>query len=166
MFDVGDKAVYPAHGVGEIMAVESRDIMGRDVEVYVMRIIERNMTILIPVSKSGEVGLRPVMRGEEVDTVFTVLKQRKRVADHQTWNRRFREYSEKIRTGSAVEIAQVLRDLFILRGGKALSYGEKRMLNTAVDLLAQEIAVARGQAVSHAQDEILSAFGDVEPGRI
>ena len=83
MFDVGEKAVYPAHGVGEIMAVESRDIMGSNMEVYVMRIIERNMTILIPVSKCVEVGLRPVMESAEVDNVFTVLKQRKRVADQE-----------------------------------------------------------------------------------
>ncbi len=164
MFGIGDRAVYPAHGVGEILAIETRDIMGDAVEVYVMRIFERNMTILIPVRKSGDVGLRPVMDCEEVDDVFRVLKERKRVADHQTWNRRFREYSDKIRTGSAVEIAHVLRDLFILRGGKSLSYGEKRMLNTAIDLLSQEIAVARGQAVSRAQDEILSVFGDVGPG--
>lgn len=161
MFDVGDKAVYPAHGVGEILAVESRDIMGTAMEVYVMRILERNMTILIPIAKSDEVGLRPVMGRDEVDEVFDVLRERKRVTDSQTWNRRFREYSEKIRTGSGVEIAQVLRDLYLLRSGKALSYGEKRMLNTAIDLLSQEIAVARGQTPSQTQDEILSAFGDV-----
>ena len=161
MFDVGDKAVYPAHGVGEILAVESRDIMGSSMEVYVMRIIERNMTILIPVAKSSEVGLRRVMGTEEVNEVFEVLRERKRVTDSQTWNRRFREYSEKIRTGSAVEIAHVLRDLYLLRSGKALSYGEKRMLNTAIDLLSQEIAVARGQTTSKSQDEIFSAFGDV-----
>ncbi|PLX42720.1 MAG: CarD family transcriptional regulator [Deltaproteobacteria bacterium] len=161
MFGVGDKAVYPAHGVGEILAVESRDIMGSDVKVYVMRIIERNMTILIPVAKSEEVGLRPVMSDSEVEGVFEVLKQRHKVCDNQTWNRRFREYTEKIRTGSALEIAQVLRDLYLLRSGKALSYGEKRMLNTAIELLSQEIAVAQGQKASQAEKEILSAFGDV-----
>lgn len=161
MFDVGDRAVYPAHGVGEILAIEARDIQGKRVEVYVMRILGRNMTIFIPITKSGEVGLRPVMEEHEVDAVFDVLRQRRRTADHQTWNRRFREYSEKIRTGSAMEIAQVLRDLYVLRGGKALSYGEKRMLNTAIDLLSQEIAVARGQDVSWAQDAIFSAFGDI-----
>ncbi|PLX41498.1 MAG: CarD family transcriptional regulator [Deltaproteobacteria bacterium] len=161
MFGVGDMAVYPAHGVGEILAVESRDIMGSDVKVYVMRIIERNMTILIPVAKSEEVGLRPVMSDSEVEDVFEVLKQRHKVCDNQTWNRRFREYTEKIRTGSALEIAQVLRDLYLLRSGKALSYGEKRMLNTAIELLSQEIAVAQGQAASQAEKEILSAFGDV-----
>lgn len=161
MFGVGDKAVYPAHGVGQIEAVESRDIMGTKMSVYVMRIFDRNMTILIPVNKCGEVGLRPVMRCDEVDEVLDILRQRKRVADGQTWNRRFREYSDKIRTGSALEIAQVLRDLYLLRSGKTLSYGEKRMLNTAIGLLSQEIAVARGQEASFAQQEILSIFLDV-----
>lgn len=161
MFGVGDKAVYPAHGVGEIEAVENRDIMGNSMQVYVMRILERNMTILIPVDKSGDVGLRPVMKDQEVDEIFGVLKERKRVCDGQTWNRRFREYSEKIRTGSAMEIAQVLRDLYLLRSGKTLSYGEKRMLNTAIDLLAQEIAVARGHEASQAHALIMDAFDDV-----
>lgn len=161
MFDVGDKAVYPAHGVGRIEAVEMRDIMGETMEVYIMRIMDRNMTIMIPVKKSGDVGLRPVMASEDVEGVLTVLRERKKVCDGQTWNRRFREYSEKIRTGSALEIARVLRDLYILRAGKPLSYGEKRMLNTAIDLLSQEIAVAQGKDAGHATREIMKAFGDV-----
>ncbi|MDW7710290.1 MAG: CarD family transcriptional regulator [Deferrisomatales bacterium] len=161
MFTVGDKAVYPAHGVGEITAIETRDIMGGQIEVYVMRILDREMTIIIPVVKCGDVGLRQVMGQEEVDRVFQVLRQRRRVSDNQTWNRRFREYSDKIRTGSAVEIAKVLRDLYLLRAGKNLSYGEKRMLNTAMELLSQEIAVANGQKASQAEEQILLAFGDV-----
>lgn len=166
MFGVGEKAVYPAHGVGEILSIERREIMGKHMDVYVMRIIERDMTILIPVAKSGEVGLRRVMEDSEVDAVFHVLRQRRRVSDSQTWNRRFREYSDKIRTGSAVEIAHVLRDLYLLRSGKSLSYGEKRMLNTAMDLLSQEIAVARGQKTAQAQAQILSVFGSEPAGEM
>ncbi len=161
MFEIGENAVYPAHGVGQVMAIESREIMGKEINVYVIRIVDRDMTIIVPVSKSVDVGLRRVMAEEEVDRVFQVLRQRKRVSDSQTWNRRFREYSEKIRTGSAVEIAKVLRDLYMLRAGKNLSYGEKRMLNTAMDLLSQEIAVVRGQQTSQAQDQIRLAFGDL-----
>ena len=165
MFDVGDKAVYPAHGVGKIEAVETRMIMGEEMQVYVMRILDRNMTIFIPVNKSEDVGLRPVMKSAEVDKVFDVLRERRRVADSQTWNRRFREYSEKIRTGSALGIAQVLRDLYLLRSGKPLSYGEKRMLNTAIDLLSQEIAVAQGKETGTAQQAIMDVFGDVDQSR-
>jgi len=164
MFQVGEKAVYPAHGVGEITAIETRDIMGKPLEVYVMKILDREMTIIIPVGKSLDVGLRQVMGHEEVDQVFEVLRQRRRVSDNQTWNRRFREYSDKIRTGSAVEIAKVLRDLYLLRSGKNLSYGEKRMLNTAMELLSQEIAVASGQHARQAEEQILLAFGDVAHG--
>ncbi|MHB8765096.1 MAG: CarD family transcriptional regulator [Deferrisomatales bacterium] len=161
MFLVGEKAVYPAHGVGEITAIETRDIMGKPIEVYIMRVVDRDMTIIIPLSKCEEVGLRRVMGDDEVDRVFQVLKQRRRVSDNQTWNRRFREYSDKIRTGAAVEIAKVFRDLYLLRAGKSLSYGEKRILNTALDLLSQEIAVARGQKSSQVEAQILQAFGDV-----
>ncbi len=161
MFRVGDKAVYPGHGVGEITAIETRVIMGKPMEVYVMRILERDMTIIVPVAKSRHIGLRQVMGGDEIDRVFHVLRQRKRVSDGQTWNRRFRAYSEKIRTGSAVEIAKVLRDLYLLRSGKTLSYGEKRMLNTAMELLTQEIAVANDEPPTQAEARILSAFQDV-----
>ncbi len=161
MFQVGDKAVYPGHGVGEIVAIETREIMGKPMEVYVMRILERDMTIIVPVAKSQEIGLRRVMDDQEMDRVFHVLRQRRRVNDSQTWNRRFRAYSEKIRTGSAVEIAKVLRDLYLLRAGKNLSYGEKRMLNTAMELLTQEIAVASGEHPQQAEARILSAFQDV-----
>jgi CarD family transcriptional regulator len=161
MFAVGEKAVYPAHGVGEILAIEMREIMGKPMEVYVMKILDRDMTIIIPVGKSQGVGLRRVMGEDEIDAVFRVLRQRRRVSDNQTWNRRFREYSDKIRTGSAVEIAKVLRDLYLLRAGKNLSYGEKRMLNTAMELLTQEIAVAKGQKTAQAEEQILSLFGDV-----
>ena len=161
MFRVGDKAVYPGHGVGEITAIETRVIMGKPMEVYVMRILERDMTIIVPVAKSRHIGLRRVMGGDEIDRVFHVLRQRKRVSDGQTWNRRFRAYSEKIRTGSAVEIAKVLRDLYLLRSGKTLSYGEKRMLNTAMELLTQEIAVANDEHPTQAEARILSAFQDV-----
>ncbi|MBE0618335.1 MAG: CarD family transcriptional regulator, partial [Proteobacteria bacterium] len=76
MFSVGDKAVYPAHGVGEITAIETRDIMGRPLEVYVMKILDREMTIIIPIGKCGDVGLRQVMGHDEVDRVFQVLRQR------------------------------------------------------------------------------------------
>ncbi len=161
MFQVGDKAVYPAHGVGEITAIETRSIMEDLIEVYVMKILDREMTIIIPRKKSEDVGLRKVMHHDEVDAVFKVLRLRKRVNDRQTWNRRFREYSDKIRTGSAVEIAKVLRDLYLLRAGKSLSYGEKRMLNTAMELLSQEIAVAQGQHASTVEADIISSFDDV-----
>lgn len=161
MFRVGEKAVYPAHGVGEIVAVETREIMGRPIEVYILRVVDRDMTIIIPLSKSGEVGLRRLMAADEVDLVFQVLRQRKRVSDNQTWNRRFREYSDKIRTGSAMEIARVFRDLYLLRAGKNLSYGEKRILSTALDLLSQEIAVVRGQKTCQAEEQILELFGDL-----
>ncbi len=161
MFRIGDKVVYPGHGVGEVVAIESREMMGSRMDVYVLRILDKGMTIIVPVAKSDEVGLREVMGGEEIDRVFHVLRERKRVSDGQTWNRRFRAYSEKIRTGSALEIAKVLRDLYLLRAGKSLSYGEKRMLNTAMELLAQEIAVASGEPPQRAEARILSAFSDV-----
>ena len=141
-FSVGDKAVYPVHGVAEVVALEQRDIGGNQMPVYVLKILETGMKIMIPTRNAGAVGLRELIRADEVDEVFAILKSREVAVEGQTWNRRYREYMEKIKTGSVFEIAEVLRDLQRLKGDKELSFGERKMLDTARTLLVKEIAVA------------------------
>jgi len=97
---------------------------------------------MIPTRNAGAVGLRELIRADEVDEVFAILKSREVAVEGQTWNRRYREYMEKIKTGSVFEIAEVLRDLQRLKGDKELSFGERKMLDTARTLLIKEIAVA------------------------
>ena len=141
-FEVGDKAVYPVHGVAEVVALEKRDIGGSQTPVYILKILENGMKIMIPTRNAGAVGLRELIRADEVDEVFAILKSREVAVEGQTWNRRYREYMEKIKTGSVFEIAEVLRDLQRLKGDKELSFGERKMLDTARTLLIKEIAVA------------------------
>lgn len=143
MFAQGDMAVYPAHGVGQIEAIETKSIGGQDQSFYVMRIIKTGMTIMIPTATSQNVGLRSIISAEEAEQVWKILLDRDIPLTSQTWNRRYREYMEKIKTGSAFEVAEVLRDLYLLRGDKELSYGERKMLDTAMELLAKEISLAR-----------------------
>jgi CarD family transcriptional regulator len=88
------------------------------------------------------VGLRRVIGKDMVTKVYKVLREKRVTVDQATWNRRYREYTEKIKTGSVLEIAEVLRDLFMLKGDKELSFGERKMLDTARTLLIKEIAVA------------------------
>lgn len=143
VFVQGDMAVYPAHGVGLIEAIETKSIGGVDQSFYVMRILKTDMTIMIPTATSNNVGLRGIISQDEVDLVLQILQERDVELTTQTWNRRYREYMDKIKTGSAFEVAEVLRDLYLLRGDKDLSYGERKMMDTAMGLLVKEISLAR-----------------------
>ena len=145
-FSVGDKAVYPVHGVAEVVALEQRDIGGNPMPVYILKIIDTGMKIMIPTINAGSVGLRELISAKQVKDVYSILKSRDIPRDTQTWNRRYREYMEKIKTGSVFEIAEVLRDLSVLRHTKELSFGERKMLETARGLLVKELALAKGIA--------------------
>ncbi len=143
MFNVGDLAVYPAHGVGVIEKIEAQEISGCQQDFYVMRILDNNMIIMIPTSNVNNVGLRDLIGQTEVSRLYSILKKRDVTIDNQTWNRRYREYMDKIKTGSAFEVAEVYRDLLILKLDKDLSFGERKMLDTARNLLVKEISLAR-----------------------
>jgi len=143
MFSVGDLAVYPAHGVGIIEKIESQEISGYQQDFYVMRILDNNMIIMIPTTNVDNVGLRELIEQTEVPRLISILKKRDVPLDNQTWNRRYREYMEKIKTGSVFEVAEVYRDLLILKLEKDLSFGERKMLDTARTLLVKEISLAK-----------------------
>ena len=143
MFQVGDLAVYPAHGVGVIEKIESKEISGCRQDFYVMRILDNNMIIMIPTTNVDHVGLRDIIAKTELPKLFTILKKRDVILDSQTWNRRYRDYMEKIKTGSVFEVAEVYRDLLILRYDKELSFGERKMLDTARTLLVKEISLSK-----------------------
>ncbi|MBA3452660.1 MAG: CarD family transcriptional regulator [Deltaproteobacteria bacterium] len=143
-FTVGDKAVYPVHGVAEVVALESRDIGGSATNVYILKILDTGMKIMVPTTNAGTVGLRDLITAKQVKEVLLILKCRDIPRDTQTWNRRYREYMEKIKTGSVFEIAEVMRDLSVLRATKDLSFGERKMLDTARGLLIKELAIAKG----------------------
>ncbi len=143
LFTEGDMAVYPAHGVGVIEAIESQTVAGIDQDFYIMKILDNNMKIMIPTASSDNVGLRAIISKKEADVVLDILRDRETEIGTQTWNRRYREYMEKIKTGSIHEVAAVLRDLYLLSVDKDLSYGERKMMDTAKSLLVTEISLAR-----------------------
>ena len=158
MFKVGDLAVYPAQGVGLIEAIETREISGQEQDFYIMKILENNMTIMIPVNNVESVGVRDIINDEEVAEVYAIMKKRDIPADNQTWNRRYREYMEKIKTGSVYEVAEVLRDLYLLKVDKELSFGERKMLDTAQSLLLKELSIAKKTDESTIMSDIKAIF--------
>jgi CarD family transcriptional regulator len=143
-FKVGDLAVYPAHGVGRIEAIESRVVNGEKHDFYIMKILENNMVIMIPTWNVESVGLRDVIGAQEIPRIMDVIRAKRDLAmDNQTWNRRYREYMDKIKTGSLYEVAEVFRDLSLLKLTKDLSFGERKLYDTAHTLLIKELSTAR-----------------------
>ncbi len=150
-FKKGEKVVYPAHGVGVIEGVQTRTISGTERTYYLLKILDNRMTIMVPTENVAVVGLRRVIGKDMVTKIYRILRDRKVHADAQTWNRRYREYTEKIKTGSPLEIAQVLRDLLMLKADKDLSFGERKILDTARNLLVKELSIAQ----DHPEEKII-----------
>ena len=157
-FSIGEKAVYPARGVAEVVGVEAKEINGTVCSFYVLRVLDTEMQIFVPKEKADQVGLRPVATDEEVDEVFDILREQDVHLDKQTWNRRYRGFMEKIKTGSLFEVAEVFRDLYRLKGTKTLSFGERRMLDTAKNLIVKELSVARNWSEQEVEQELEKAF--------
>jgi CarD family transcriptional regulator len=139
MFKIGDLAVYPAQGVGVIEAIENREVGGNKQLFYILKIMGNGMKIMIPM-------------------VYAILRNKDVTIDKQTWNKRYREYLEKIKTGSVFEIARVLRDLFILKSDKNLSFGERKMMDTAKNLLIKEISVASNAEETKIEEDLRMIF--------
>jgi CarD family transcriptional regulator len=157
-FKIGDKAVYPAHGVGEVTAIENREISGQQQTFYILRILDNGMKIMIPTNNVRQVGLREVIGKDKVDKVFKILREKDLSVATTTWNRRYREYMEKIKTGSVFEVAEVLRDLYLLKSDKDLSFCELKLLDTARGLLIKELAVAKSCDEEEVEREFKKIF--------
>ena len=153
-FRVGDKAVYPTQGVAEITGIEEKEISGNTVRFYSLRLLDSGLRILVPIDKAENVGLREVVSEVQIREVFELLAEKDIPVDRQTWNRRYRGFMEKLKTGSLYEVAEVYRDLSRLKKVKPLSFGERKMLDSARSLLLKEISVARNASEVELELEI------------
>lgn len=159
IFQVGDLAVYPAHGVGRISAIESHEVNGETQDFYIMKVLENSMVIMIPTRNVQSVGLRDVIAKNEIPKVYKIMQEGRDVAvENQTWNRRYREYMDKIKTGSLYDVAEVFRDLFLLKLEKDLSFGERKLYDTAQGLLISELSTAKDTDEQTILSEIESLF--------
>lgn len=154
---VGDKAVHPSHGLGEVTGIETRDIGGKACEFYVLRILDNGMRVMVPTAGTSG-GLRAVMSAKEADSVLETMRAREVAVDLQPWSRRFRAYTEMIKSGSPYEVAKVLRDMYRLRFDKDLSFGERRLLDQAKSLLMKELALAKKMTETTLQAEVDEMF--------
>lgn len=159
LFKVGDHAVYPARGVAEIVSIEEKDIAGKRQAFYVLRLLDTDHKIMVPVANAASIGLRKPISEGEIRRIFQILKVRDVPIDTQTWNRRQRAFVEKLSTGSVFEVAEVMRDLERVKDVKdALSFSERQMLERARQLLIKEIAVSRNKSDETVRAQIDALF--------
>lgn len=138
-FEVGDKVIYPNHGLGVVQRIETKTILGTTCGFYQLRMIANDTTVLVPVENADNVGLRKAVGDEEVDRLFNLLSDGK-IDTHQNWKGRFKDNSDRMRTGSIFDVVEVLKSLTYLARQKNLSFREKRMLDRAKFLVVSEIA--------------------------
>jgi len=159
MFQIGALAVYPAHGVGIIESIQDREVAGFHQKFYIMRLLDTDMIIMIPTRNAQNIGLRTVIDCQAVNEIFDILKERPTRLNHQTWNRRYRDYMEKIKTGSLFRVAEVLRDLTLLKSEKELSFGERKMLDTAKNLLVKELSLVNNKKEDEIEAQLQEMLG-------
>ena len=149
-----------SQGVTEVVSIEVRKIGTATMEFYVLRPLDakNNDRIRVAVKQAKKVGLRPPISETDIKEIFALLGEQPVVFDNQTWNRRYRGFMDKIKTGSVFDVAEVMRDLYRLQVDKSLSFGEKKMLETARNLVVKEIAVARSKTEESTQAEIEQIF--------
>jgi len=152
-FKIGDKVVYPNHGLGIIEQIEKRAMGDRMEEFLTLRIVANDSTVMVPRSNTTNVGLRRVVTRKEVEDVFDVLKDTK-ITLYDDWKGRFQENSDKMRTGSITEVARVFKSLSHLALQKNLSYRERRMLDKAKYLIVSEIAEVERMPVDQVEAKI------------
>lgn len=143
MFNVGDKIVYPMHGAGVIEAIEEKEILGQRHNYYIVKMPYGDMKLMIPTQNVDEVGIRGVIGCEEVEKVIDILKNED-TSEVSNWNKRYRENMSRIKSGSIFEVADVVRMLILREKDKGLSTGERKMLNSARQILISELVLVKG----------------------
>jgi CarD family transcriptional regulator len=157
-FKIGDKAVHPSHGLAEVTAIETRDFGGTSALYYILRILDNGMKVMVPLSAATQVGLRYAMSELQANEVLETMRAREVAVDLQPWSRRFRAYTDMIKSGSPHEVAKVLRDMHRLRFDKDLSFGERRLLDQAKSLLVKELALAKRMTEPQLVAEVTQIF--------
>lgn len=163
MFSEEQLVVYPAQGVGRVERIETQVIGGASADFFIVRILSNNVTLMVPVKNAANVGLRPLCSADEGRAIIESLKDRSDFTGYtgQNWNRRYREYSEKLKSGDLADVAYVLKELLLIGQNKELSFGERRLLEQATSLLTLELALALDKDQQEIKDVINEIFADV-----
>lgn len=156
MYNVGDRIVYPMHGAGVIESIEEKEILGSKQSYYVVRIPVGDMKVMIPTKNVMGIGIREVISEQDADRVFSVLGMESS-SSTSNWNKRYRENMVKIKSGNIYEVADVVRSLMLREKEKGLSTGERKMLNSAKQILISELVLAKNMNAIEIE-KIISKF--------
>lgn len=165
MFRTDNLVVYPAQGVGKIERIDHQTIGGIACDFYIVRIRANNITLMVPVRNAVNVGLRSLISRAKAEKILSSLRVdlEKSVFTGQNWNRRFREYSERLKSPDLSVVAEVLRELLLIGRGKELSFGERRLLEQAMNLVSGELAEVLSLPPDEIKTELLSLYAPVIP---
>ncbi len=165
MYNVDDLVVYPAQGVGRIHRIDTKTIGGEPCDIYIVGIQSNNITLMVPVKNAGNVGLRQLVDRDKAVNILDSLKSSPEDSLYvgQNWNRRFRKYSDKMKSPDLGVVAEVLRELLLLGRAKELSYGERRLQDQAMSLVAGEIAEVLGVTASEIRESLLKLYAPSQP---
>lgn len=160
MFIIGMLVVYPAQGVGEIERIDHQDIGGVTCDFYIVRIRANNITLMVPVKNAANVGLRALISSDQANRILQDLHGdlEKNIFTGQNWNRRFREYSERLKSPNLSVVADVLRELLLIGRTKELSFGERRLLEQAMNLVSGELAEVLSISANELRDELMNLY--------
>ncbi len=163
MFEIGELVVYPAQGVGKVEDVQGKEMGGLMTQFYKIRILSNNGILLIPVDNAANVGLRRVCAPEYGGQIFEYLRDWSDFKGYagQNWNRRYREYSDKLKTGDLADVAYVLKELMLISQDKDLSFGEGRLMEQAMGLITMELAYTLDREQNAIRREIEEIFSDI-----
>ena len=161
MFNIGDKVVYPMHGAGTIEAIEEKEMLGSTEDYYIIKMPVGGMKLMVPTSKVENVGIREVSNKSVSDKVFDILEKPKDPYVHDgNWSKRYNVNVEKIKSGDILEVAEVVRELSHRHMERGLSIGEKKMLNTAKDILLSEMVLSQNENHDELDAKIEEAIQD------
>jgi CarD family transcriptional regulator, regulator of rRNA transcription len=152
-FQVGDKVIYPNHGLGVVQGIETKTILGTTCGFYHLRMVANETTVLVPVDNVDGVGLRRAINDQEIERLFSLLGDGK-IDNHQNWKGRFKDNSDRMRTGSIYDVVEVLKSLTFLSRSKNLSFREKRMLDRAKFLVISEISEVSRENTTMVEDKV------------
>jgi len=163
VFSPNQLVVYPAQGVGRVERIERQEIGGVGMDLYIVRILGNNVTLMVPVATAKNVGLRPLSDKDKAENVLTSLQDRSTFSGHigQNWNRRYREYSDKLKSGDLADVCNVLKELILISGEKELSFGERRLQEQAMSLVCIELACILEKEQEEIKTLVESYFVDI-----
>ncbi len=157
-FRRGQKCVYPGYGVVKVEGIEEKEMYNTKREFYILKVIENDVTVMVPTENTESVGLRSLVNKKEIKKIYDILSNNHSedhlTSDNVSWNRRYREYAESIKSGNIFEVAEVLRNVYKLKNEKELSFGEKKIFENALNLLVKEISVSTNRKEEIVQEEI------------